>query len=199
MEGNPEEVTIEEEARRRERLLDQMASMHSILRDRAEFRGQVLGFVLISSSFLLLVLSLASDQLLSGVGLNPTVARPAVTIASVAVFVVTLAELRLGYGLRAAGHREAARRLADLKIRYGVELAGAISAPRIAKLESEYQLVCSVIPAIPEGQFNDLKMAHLRKKRLSKLVDLFPNVPLWWLRLRLLREDLGAPNRPRSP
>jgi hypothetical protein len=183
-------VTAVEEAKRQARLVDQMASMHSILRDRAERRGHVLGFLLLSSSFVLLVASTISDDLLVGLGLRPEDARTWGSALSVLLFVFSLLELRLGYGLRAAGHREAADRLSRLKQRYRTELNGAPSPSRLAKLNYEYEVACSVLPPIPEGQFHSLKAAHLRKIQLSKMIDLYPTVPIPLLKLRLLREGL---------
>jgi hypothetical protein len=173
-----------------------MASMHSILRDRAEFRALLLGFLLVASSFVVLVASVASDEVLRGVGLQPALARAWAVLVSVALFVLSLAELRLGYGLRAAGHREAALRLFQLKQRYRTELSGTVSRARLSKLNDEYQIVCSVLPAIPENQFHKLKMAHVRKVQLSKLIDLYPHVPLYILRARLLWEGLRGRTPP---
>lgn len=189
-------VTREEEAQRQARVVDQMTSMHSILRDRAESRAQLFGFLLLASSFVLVIASVASDEIMLSVGFQPSVTRAWAVVLSVALFALSLAELRLGYGLRAAGHREAAVRLSQLRQRYRIELAGTVSPTRISKLNQEYQFLCSVLPAIPENQFHKLKMAHLRKIQLSKLIDLYPHVPLPILRMRLLWEGLRGRKPP---
>lgn len=183
-------MTREEEAKRQARLVDQLASMHSILRDRAESRSDFFGLVIICASFALIVASIATDDVIRGFGLDPTSARRWATLLAIALFGLSLVELRLGYGLRAAGHREAAQRLFQLKQRYRAELSGAPSPTRLAKLADEYEFVCSVLPPIPEKQFHSLKMAHLRKVQLSKLIDLYPHVPLVVLRARLKWEAI---------
>jgi hypothetical protein len=189
-------VTPDEEVRRQKRLADQSSSMYSILRDRYAGRALVLELALLSAAFLLLVLSLAPDNLLIRVRLDPNSARDWAALLSALVFLLGLVTARLDYRGRASLYGDAARRLYVLKaVLDGILAASTITASDALRARAEYGRAMESITPIGEREFLGLKAAHLRKVRLSKLVDLYPSVPLWMLRLRLLRADLSGDAR----
>jgi hypothetical protein len=179
-----------EEAERLARLVDQAVSMYATLRDRARFRAALIGFLLLAGSFLLMVGSLVSDELLRTVSLSGPAVRNWVALLSIALFLVALAELSVGYRSKAERFDDAFRRLTPLKLKLRAELKGAARASVMQRLADEYAQVCTFLPAIPESQFVGLKKAHLGKIKLSKLADLYPSIPLWILRLRLAWEEI---------
>jgi hypothetical protein len=99
--------------------------------------------------------------------------------------------LRLGWGERSAVYSAAADRHARLKDEYRNYVHGPRhSTTQTAELRRKYQAASAIGPAIPEKDFLRLKQKHLRKVRLSQMLDESPGTPMWLLKWRLFREGI---------
>ena len=127
-----------------------MASMYSLLHIVRRSLQRAWFPALLVSAFILLVISIASDQILQTVGLFLPVARAWGTVVSVSLFVLALAEIRLGYPGKAATYREAARTGPSRSSKNtGRSFRASTPNPRLTRLSEEYQYTCSALPAIP--------------------------------------------------
>jgi hypothetical protein len=110
--------------------------------------------------------------------------RLALGIASVAAFFATVADLRLDWKGRAEKHREAASRLSKLLAEFDAlrRPDGTWPSGKEQKLQGLYWDVMTNIAPIPDGKFNSLKAAHLRKVEISRLLDQHPGCPIVALR-----------------
>lgn len=173
-----------EEFRRKRRVLDQMLTGHSLLRDRYERRALVLTLLILALSIVATsVAFLSGDSTFSILGLRARV-HIWVGVLTAIIFFLTLVDLRVDWRQRAGAHGEAARRLGRLKglfrmatIRNGVVDAGG------ADLNGEYDNTMGQLPPIPDTRFLWVKAKHTRKVQVSKLLDKHAGAPLWYVRL----------------
>lgn len=167
--------------------------MHSSLRDR--FSG-------LSVSLDLLVL-LASAVVAIGTFLDPAVASAmrldagglqlVVGGAGMVIFGLSLISLRIDWKRREVGHREAARVLSGLKRQARGLLAGETDDQEYAAFFELADGSLSGLPKIPERHFLRLKSQHLRKVRLSRILDRHPSALIWLVAIRLrIRDSWGA-------
>jgi hypothetical protein len=169
-------------------VVDQMLSMHALLRDSYARRAFWLKTGLIATSISLCAFVFAADAVFSALGLRPEGARIGVGLASVAVLILSIVELRVNWDAAAARHAEAAEKLAALKAKYRKlysETQG--NDPKMnARLGREYERTMQDITPTPDRKFNSLKAKHLFKKRLSQRISESPETPVWlhWLQLR---------------
>jgi hypothetical protein len=139
----------------------------------------------------LFALSFGSEEVLGVFGLGSTASRLVAGALGTVVFAASLIELRLDWAERAALYGAAAERHARLKAQYRNFLKGrSRTASGADELRREYQAVSAAGPGIPERDFLRLKQKHLRKVRLSQMLDDAPGTPIWILRWRLLREGI---------
>jgi hypothetical protein len=110
---------------------------------------------------------------------------------SVLIFFLSVLELTVRWGKLSVQHAIAAEALGKLKLEYRVVLsAGKATASKYTQLSSEYAQLMDELPRIPDRKFASLKAYHLRKIRLSQMIDLHVGSPIFLLRLRLAWEGL---------
>lgn len=187
----------EDEADRQYRLVDQLLSMHSLLRDRYHFRAFLLNTLQIAASLFLCALAFVADEVLQAAGLYPQRTRLALGLCALAVLVIAIAEYRVDWKAAGSRHAEAAAKLGLLKARYRRNWAQEKAEDREAqkRLTEEYDRTMSILPPIPDRRFNGLKADHLFKRTLSARLSENPKTFAWFLRgqLRLegMRQALG--------
>ena len=190
----------ETERARQYRLVDQMLSMHSLLRDQYARLAFRLNTLQIGISLFLAVLAFVSDRVLITLGLDPGLARLVLGLSAVLILLLAIVEFRADWRGTSARHGDAVRQFASLKAKYRNEVEGDC-----ALLTEDYnRLGESVIP-IPESRFVHLKAAHKLKRLLSESISRNPGVPRWILatrlRVRAIRAmftDGGTPGRGRD-
>lgn len=187
-----ESSTTKEENERQYVVVDQMLTMHSLLRDHMERRAFWLNTALIASSLFLTVFSFIGDDLLRALGFDPVITRFILGMAAVVVLICSITEFRVDWRTISGRHAEAASRLGVVKARYRksfTEMAGN-DPKRNARLTSEYERIMASLPAIPDRWFNVLKAEHRFKRLLSERISLHPKTPIWFLRLQLRFEGI---------
>lgn len=158
------------------RLVDQAASMHAALRDRAAGASTAITVLLLCASAVGTALAFAGND--DSVRLLGVEASKATWLGalSVTVFCGTLAELVLDRRGAARRHGEAVRLLAGLKAAYRQVAADGDWDTAAPRLSERYGQVMDAVPPVPEARFNDLKARHLRKVEISKLLSERPGL-----------------------
>lgn len=189
-----------EESERQYSVIDQLLTMHSVLRDRMNRRAFWLNTALVGFSLLVTAFVFVGDDVLRTLSFEPAIARFILGVAAVLLLVCSITEFRVDWRSVAGKHAEAASRLGALKAKYRKEFAETRGddATTNARLTSEYDSVMASLPAIPDRWFNVLKAEHQFKRLLSERITQCPKTPTWFLRLKLriegIREVLRCTN-----
>jgi len=177
---------------RKFRVLDQILSMHTVLRDRYGRRALFVDVLLLACSVVFCASAFASDQVLALFGRSPDRVRYLLRAFSVAAFMLSVVSLRVDWKGKSASHRDAAakmsRAVASFRTRQvddGTWLPGCS-----AELDGIYWEAMHNSVPIPENVFVSLKARHLRKVELSKMLSSNPGCPLVILRLVLVCSSL---------
>jgi hypothetical protein len=181
-------------------VIDQMLTMHSILRDRMERRAFWLNTALIVSSLFLLIFSFIGDDILSALGFDPRMTRFILGLVAAIVLVGSITEFRVDWRSVAGKHSEAALHLSTLKAKYRKSFAETKGNDPTANrmLAAEYDRVTTTLPSIPDRWFNTLKANHQYKKLLSIRISQHPRTPVWLLRTLLRTEGIREVLHPKK-
>ena len=185
------------EFNRQYRVVDQLMSIHSSLRDGYDRRAFVLNTCQVGVSLFLCVLAFVGDEVIESAGFESTSTR--LLLASVATLLLLLAitEYRVDWKSRAAIHGTAVGRLAALKAVYRGS-RGRIrqgDGEEWSDVDEQYHRVMGRLPPIPERRFAGLKAAHQFKVVLSKRSSANPAGPGWYLGLLLRVEGMWKESR----
>lgn len=163
-------------SRREAKLVDQAASMHAALRDRASATTTVVTVVLLSSAVFSIAFAFAGD--LKHVSFLGVTAARSTWLGTLAVLTLcgTVTDLVTDRRAGARRHDNAVRLLADLKAEYRRVDPAETPADRESRLTGRYQSVMAQLPPVPERQFNRLKARHLRKVEVSKILSNNPGM-----------------------
>lgn len=196
--SNPSNSLIEQ-LKTMNRRANQMATMHSKLRDDyAWWNSATNVFLLVFSACLLSIAFISDDFLQRTIGMSPDTFKWVNGITATANFSVSLVLLAWQPAEKAAAHAQAVNHYA--KIRYEIKRleakANQLTEDDINSLEESY-FDTRDLPGISEQQFLPLKQWHLLKVALSKELDVNPYAPLWFLRLKMwLRGSKKPPTQP---
>ncbi|MCY4558461.1 MAG: hypothetical protein OXF79_19210 [Chloroflexi bacterium] len=182
----------EDEGERQYRLVDQLLSMHSLLRDRYRLLSFFLNSLQIAASLFLCALAFVGDDVLQAAGLFPPRTRLALGLGALAVLIIAIAEYRVDWKAAGSRHGEAADRLGRLKALYRRNQAQE-NADDLETQEAQteaYERTMSILPPIPERRFNRLKAHHLFKRALSDRLSESPKTFAWFLRVQLRLEGV---------
>lgn len=182
------------ELQRQYRVLQQTLSMHTMLRDRYTSLAMGLDMALLLGSLVLCGAAFVGDDLLRGIGLTESVTKGVMGGASLLVFFAALIGLRVGWKGKAERHRHAADRLTEglSNFREARSEDDTWQEDCTADLNQLYWSIMRNVTPVPSNQFNRLKARHLRKVRISKMLDTSPGCPVCFVRLVVLWEGLGA-------
>ena len=179
------------EISRQARVVDQMLTAHATLRDRYARRSNITTLAVLGCSIILCSITFLPDYALAPLGVTATAARALIGGISALIFFLSVLELTVMWGKLSVQHAIAAETLGKLKLEYRVVLsAGKATASKYAQLSSEYAQLMDELPRIPDRKFASLKAYHLRKIRLSQMIDLHVGSPIFLLRLRLACDGL---------
>ena len=187
-----EQYATKEENERQYRVVDQMLTMHSLLRDRMERRAFWLNTVLIASSLFLTVFTFVGDDVLRALNLDPALTRFVLGLIAVVVLICSITEFRVDWRSVAGRHAEAVSRLARMKAKYRQSFTdtGGNDPLMNTLLTSECDNMMSNITTIPDRWFNVLKAEHQFKRLLSERISQCPRTPIWFLKLHLRIEGI---------
>lgn len=178
------------------RVADQSCSAHAHLRDRYAAQAFALDLIILSASAWTLTLSFADASIaarLTPFGLSSVIWTG---LMGVAIFIATLAQLKLDLKGRSDAHKRACDAQAAVKKAAGDAARLEGDSDRLVDVEAQLSLATAVGVAIPEREFVRLKRKHLQKIALSRHLDSQPFasptllVIAWWW-----KDNLGKPKR----
>jgi hypothetical protein len=171
-----EEQAAQEEIDRQRRLIDQMSTMHSVLRDRYRVQSTVLTCVVLVGSVVAIAFAFAGGS--TRVTILGLTANRSTWLGWFAVlaFSLTLVDLVLDRRGAARRHSDAVRQLAAIKSEYRIPPPPGQEIAERDRRSERYQAVMDALPPIPERQFNRLKARHLRKVAISKHLSANPGM-----------------------
>ncbi len=169
-------------------IVDQMLSMHAMLRDKFRKKHLYLNLSLLLVSVFLCAVVFVDRSIFSSFGLEAKTINFSMGIASVLCFAFSLIEYRVDWQGKAAMHTDAVKKLSSLKADYRDIYTTELEETHKESnhLSKEYQNVMDNIVEIPEGFFLELKAKHLRKVLLSKKISVAPGAPIILLKMQLL-------------
>ena len=193
-EENTEKNSTKQENERQYKLVDQLLSMHSSLRDKYKRHAFWLNTAQITISMVLCVFAFVGDDLLSSLGYHSPMARFVLGFSAVIALMLSITEFRVDWKAIGSRHVNAVGHLSALKAKYRKafnESAGNDSK-KDSRLMTEYQKIMAILPPIPERYFLQLKADHQFKRVLSQRIGQNPKAPVWVLRIRLRLEGMRA-------
>jgi hypothetical protein len=179
-----------EEIERRFRVADQMVTMYTVMRDRYLARATWLTLSIMGSSVILCACTFLPDNALVMVGLSPLGKKVVLGVFSSLILFLSIVELKVDWKQRSSLYKEAAKNVAGLKAKYrNVRNSSEHPASEmIHELANQYDSIMANLPGVSDLEFAKLKAYHLKKIKLSKMIDLNPGCPLWFLRIKLMWE-----------
>lgn len=179
-----------EEIERRFRNADQMVTMYSVLHDRNSARATFLTLGIMGSSVILCACTFLPDDALAVIGLSPFGTKIVLGVFSGLILFLSIAELKVDWKERSRVYGDAAEEVARLKAKYrDMRNSERRQTPEVIhELANQYDSTMARLPRVPDSQFSKLKALHLKKIKLSQMMDSKPGCPLWILRLKLMWE-----------
>ena len=196
---NSRPVSLNLELQEMRQKSDLQVSSHSFLRDHYLSWGQRLNLYTLLFSAVLLFFTLASEDFLQRtLGLGPDSYKWAMGTSAFFTFCLSLIDLAWNPTSKSKAHDQAVGHY--LRMNYEVRnlvIAGeAVTAEKIRWIQDEF-LDAADLPRIPEGQALGFKQRHLIKLAMTRMLELNPHQPLWWMRVRLWWDPkLAAPRTP---
>lgn len=164
------------EIERQRRVVDQMSTMHSLMRDRARLQGVLLICVVLVASVAATAFAFAGgSEIVSILGIKAQRSTWLGWLA-VIIFSITLIDLVLDRRGAAGRHGDAVRRLSSLKADYRTTPLPAVAVEERNRLTERYLSVMDALPPLPERQFNRLKAKHLEKVEISRYLSNHPSI-----------------------
>lgn len=186
---NAKRADVETEVDRQFRIVDQMVSMHSILRDRYKRRALVLSTSQMGVAIILAAFAFVDDAAFIAWEFQPDRARTVIAMAALVILVSSVVEVQADWRGMSERHADAVRRLAPLKAGYRQRIdQGCVDDD----LRAEYTRLMNEIVPIPDRLFVALKALHHYKRRLSAEVSENPGVPRWMLSIRLRAQSIRS-------
>lgn len=180
------------EIARQQRVVDQMVTMYSVLRDRYARRavGLTLGLFLVS--VVLVTCTFLPEDVLIDVGVSAKSTRIVLGLSSGLALFLSVAELALRWREVSQRYGDAADRLAKVKAEARTLLATAsVTDDQRSDLSKRMLAAMEGLPRIPDRKFVALKAYHQRKVELSRMSDRAVGAPVFYLRVRLFLRGLG--------
>lgn len=177
-------MTVEENERQY-RIVDQLLTAHSVLRDRYARRARLLSVSALALSVVLNGFVFASDDILRLVFHGHVeAAKIGLGLVSIGLLVFAIIEFRVNWEGKSQSHSEAVGRLGHLKAKFReAHAAGGDSS--IRAVSAEYARTMQDLPAVPERFFATLKALHEHKRALTREISKHPSVPVILLSLQL--------------
>lgn len=185
-------TTGQKEVSRQYRVLGQMISMHSMLRNKYEGRAFFVDVVLIACSIIFCATTFVCDETIAKTGLPIDGARYALGVAAIVAFFASIVSLRADWKGAAAGHARGVDRLTKVIALFREKRSSDKGWPveSLQELSKAYWEGMDNTLPIPEKAFLSLKRRHLIKVEISTLSGQRPGCPLWILRLVLFWKSI---------
>jgi hypothetical protein len=177
---------------KRKNTIDMMVSMHSELSSIYKNRATILDIILIIISIVLLTFVFADHSYFNNFGIDETSAKIILGLASIAISCLSLLSYVIDWRGKKVCHDQAFKMLIGIKNEWRIFLFNkeSINYENVAKLEEKTDLILDQCINIDDKVFNKLKKRHYMKVKLSRAISDNPNLPLFFIKLNLLKEAL---------
>jgi hypothetical protein len=184
--------TVDEEIDRMFKITDQMATCHSVLRDRYHRYSLIAEIVVLVGSATLTSLAFLDSAALKAIVPSQVPPPILLAVAGLVTFVASIVQLKVDWGGKSALHAKAAEFVFDLKNELGrIHLVNS-QAERDAlfvPVRAKYEMIGKLTPPIPDAQFLLLKRLHCLKIEVSRRISRHPGTWPWLMKLRIVFSD----------
>lgn len=159
--------------------------MHTFLKDKYERFALIIDIILLICAVVFCATTFIRDDVFTHIGLASQNVRFILGITSIVAFLTSLITLRVGWKGKAALHKEAERKLTTV-LEFFRELYNEDKTwpqEKSIKLHNAYWEAMKNTIDVPANKFVGLKARHLRKVKLSTMLDDAPGSSVWLLRL----------------
>lgn len=190
-EKSPDVEAALAEIERQRRLVDQMSTMHSLMRDRAHLQGVLLVCVVLVGTLAATAFAFAGgDDTVRFIGLEGQRSTWLGWYALV-IFSLTLVDLVVDRRGAAGRYGDAVRQLSTLKAEYRTMPTSHLAVQECSRLTARYEAAMDALPPLPERLFNGLKAKHLEKVEVSRYLSNNPGITARQAR-RAVRSAAGS-------
>lgn len=169
------QAALDEIARQR-RVVDQMSTMHSLMRDRTRLQGILLLCLLLVASVVATAFAFAGGPAVVEIFGVRAARSTWLGWFAVMTFSLTLIDLVVDRRGAAREYADSVRQLARLKADYRVDPHTVDAVAECRRLSLRYQAVMDALPPLPERQFLRLKAIHLQKVEVSRYLSEHPGM-----------------------
>lgn len=175
------------ENNRQYRIIDQMISMHSRLRDQYHMKATITKISIIAFATFVTGLSLIDPELFLTIKIGSDTIKLFTGMSSLLIIILTVLELIVGWSNKSRSHQDAVNALSRLKseFRGSYEIYFGENETENRRLQDLYKTTIENVVSIPDKRFITLKGYHLYKIEVSKAIDLYPGTPVWILKLKI--------------
>lgn len=173
------------------RVADMLVTCHAILRDNFARRSLLLDIFILSCAAWLTAMSFVDPQVVAVLVPVSIAPQIAIGLVALAIFILSLIQLKVDWKGRSALHGRAAAVYGDLKSELGTLLANAneVDDRQFAAIREKYVLIGRETIPIPDSRFTRLKQKHKLKIEISKFIDQHPAANIFVLKCRLWWRD----------
>ena len=179
-----------DELQRLRRLVDQQVTAHSNMAGSMASAQRIKDITIFAFSILLAATVFVDPAILSLFFANDMSSRLALGVVSLTIFFLSSLSLFLGWTRKAVEHESTTTELFEIKQMIREELAREkFDDDRATLIKKRYDLVNTKAPKLNDKQFLKAKAKHLKKVRLSKMLDRKPHASVICLRFRFWIHD----------
>lgn len=190
---NGSAASIKSEIASIERKSDQACSIHARLRDRYQFRANILDYGLMFASTYLIGLTLVEPSI--GLPLSLGFDRLIfITVMSLITFFLSIVQFKSDWKKKTQAHQRSANEYAKVKAACRSITSGthAATASELQRIRDSYDVVTDIGTHIPDNEFLTGKGYHKTKIFISQYLDTHPGSWVSIVRLKLfLRDNLN--------
>lgn len=172
----PDLQALANESDRQYRVVDQMATLQSMMRDRARVQGVLLVCLPLVASAVGIAFAFAGGSDMVAIFGVRAARSTWLGWFAIFTFAVTLVDLVVDRRGCAGRHDDAVRQLTTLKSDYRSLPEPASDAGERVRMTVRYQAVMDASPPLPERHFVKFKARHLRKVEISRYLSSHPGV-----------------------
>ena len=179
-----------DELQRLRRLVDQQVTAHSNMAGSMASAQRIKDITIFAFSILLAATVFVDPAILSLFFANDMSSRLALGVVSLTIFFLSSLSLFLGWTRKAVEHESTSTELFEIEQMIREELAREkFDDDRATLIKKRYDLVNTKAPKLNDKQFLKAKAKHLKKVRLSKMLDRKPHASVICLRFRFWIHD----------
>ena len=185
---------LQNEIERMFRVSDLMITAHSTLRDRYAFRARLADVMLLVGGVLVTAFTFVDPTVAKFILPSRVPAAVLIGLAGIAIFVVSLVQMKMDWNGRSALHGRAAESYLSIKHQLGRAMCwpkegeGAAEST-FASIRDRYEAIGVTTVSLPDRLFPRLKKNHRLKVEISKTLDVRPGTSIWLLRAKFWWRD----------